>query len=87
MPGSHRLPWRCAAYTRAKRSFMAGDEFHPLYVVRSGCFKTVYTDWSGSEQILGFPMNGDLIGADGIDSGHYASAAVSLGTSDVVIVP
>jgi CRP/FNR family transcriptional regulator len=65
----------------------AGDKFHSLYVVRSGCFKTVYTDLSGSEQVLGFPMSGDLMGADGIDSGHYSSTAVSLDTSEVVIVP
>ena len=65
----------------------AGDRFHSLYVVRSGCFKTVYTDFSGSEQVLGFPMNGDLMGADGIDGGHYRSTAVSLDTSEVAIVP
>ncbi len=65
----------------------AGDKFHSLYVVRSGCFKTVYTDFSGSEQVLAFPMCGDLMGADGIDSGHYSSTAVSLDTSEVVIVP
>ena len=65
----------------------AGDKFHSLYVVRSGCFKTVYTDFSGSEQVLGFPMCGDLMGADGIDTGYYGSTAVSLDTSEVVIVP
>ena len=65
----------------------AGDKFHSLYVVRSGCFKTVYTDFSGSEQVLGFPICGDLMGADGIDSGHYSSTAISLDTSEVVIVP
>lgn len=65
----------------------AGDKFHSLYIVRSGCFKTVYTDFSGSEQVLGFPMCGDLMGADGIDGGHYSSTAVSLDTSEVVILP
>ena len=65
----------------------AGDKFHSLYVVRSGCFKTIYTDFSGSEQVLGFPMSGDLMGADGIDSGHYNSTAVSLDMSEVAIVP
>jgi len=65
----------------------AGDKFHSLYVVRSGCFKTVYTDLSGSEQVLGFPMSGDLMGADGIDCGHYCSTAISLDTSEVVIIP
>jgi CRP/FNR family transcriptional regulator, anaerobic regulatory protein len=65
----------------------AGDKFHSLYVVRSGCFKTVYTDFSGSEQVLGFPMRGDLMGADGIDSGRYSSTAISLDISEAVIVP
>jgi CRP/FNR family transcriptional regulator, anaerobic regulatory protein len=65
----------------------AGDKFHSLYVVRSGCFKTVYTDVSGSEQVLGFPMCGDVMGADGIDSGQYSSTAIALDTSEVVIVP
>ncbi len=65
----------------------SGDKFHSLYIVRSGCFKTVYTDFSGSEQVLGFPMCGDLMGADGIDGGHYKSTAVSLDTSEVVILP
>jgi len=65
----------------------AGEKFHSLYVVRSGCFKTVYTDLSGSEQVLGFPMCGDVMGADGIDTGQYGSTAVSLDTSEVVIVP
>ena len=65
----------------------AGDKFHSLYVARSGCFKTVYTDLSGSEQVLGFPLCGDLMGADGIDSGHYRSSAISLDTSEVVMLP
>ena len=65
----------------------AGDKFHSLYVVRSGCFKTVYTDFFGSEQVLAFPMASDLIGADGIDCGHYGSTAISLDTSEVLILP
>src|ERR1035437_5740842 len=78
------------ALRRARESALLvrdGDKFHSLYVVRSGCFKTIYTDFSGSEQVLGFPMSGDLMGADGIDSGHYSSTAISLDTSEVVIVP
>ena len=66
---------------------LAGDKFHSLYVVRSGSFKTVYTDFFGSEQVLAFPMASDLIGADGIDCGRYGSTAISLDTSDVVILP
>ena len=65
----------------------SGDKFHALYVVRSGCFKSVHTDVSGIEQVLGFPMSGDLMGADGIDSGHYSSSALSLDTSEVAIIP
>jgi CRP/FNR family transcriptional regulator len=64
-----------------------GDKFGSLYVVRSGCFKIVLTDFSGSEHVLGFPMRGDMMGADGIGNRHYCSTAIALESSEVVIVP
>jgi CRP/FNR family transcriptional regulator len=65
----------------------AGDAFHSLYIVRAGCFKTVHTDFSGSEQVLGFLMSGELMGADGIDTGYYNSSAISIDIGEVVVVP
>ncbi len=71
----------------AERLFRAGDEFQSLYVVRSGFMKTITLDESGGEQVVAFPMRGDTIGADGIASGRYASEAIALESSEVIVVP
>lgn len=64
-----------------------GGACRTLYVVGSGSFKICMVDPSGGVQGLGFPMPGDTIGADGLASGHYASDAMALEASAVVIVP
>ena len=65
----------------------AGDEFESLYVVRSGCLKTVSFDDAGNEQVLAFPMRGDAIGVDGFDRGHHTEDAIALESCHVIIVP
>ena len=65
----------------------AGDPFESLYVVRSGFFKTVMLDRYGCEQVIGFPIQGDLIGADGLAEGNYTVEPIALEQSEVVIVP
>lgn len=64
----------------------AGDPCDHLYVVRCGCFKTTVLDAYGGLQGTGFPMAGDVIGADGLASGKYASDAVALDHGEVVAV-
>ena len=65
----------------------AGATFQSLYVVRSGTFKTVTLDPSGSDQIVAFPIKSDVVGIDGIDSGRYAADVIALEDSEVVILP
>jgi CRP/FNR family transcriptional regulator len=65
----------------------AGDAFRAIYVVRSGFFKTVSIDTAGAELVLGFPMAGDVIGLDGVDSGHYLTEVVALEISNVAVIP
>jgi len=57
-----------------------------LYVVRSGAFKTVALDAEGLSQILGFPMRGDLIGADGFSDGKFRVSVYALEDSDVIVL-
>ena len=64
----------------------AGDRFDAIYVVRSGFLKTVTVDLTGEEQVLAFPMGGDVIGLDGLDTERYASDAVALDSSQVAVV-
>ena len=64
----------------------AGDRFDAIYVVRSGFLKTVSVDRTGEEQVLAFPMGGDVIGLDGLDTERYASDVVALDASHVAVV-
>ena len=64
----------------------AGDKFDAIYVVRSGFLKAVSVDKLGAEQVLAFPMGGDVIGLDGIDPGRYTSEVIALDTTHVIVV-
>lgn len=73
---------------RARESFyVAGDEFRSFYVVRGGFFKTCIGDPGGREQVMGFFMSGDLMGADGMASSRYNSTAVGPEDSEVYVMP
>jgi CRP/FNR family transcriptional regulator len=65
----------------------AGDRFGAIYIVRSGFFKTVAIDASGAELVLGFPMAGEVIGLDGVDSSRYLADVVALDISNVAVIP
>jgi CRP/FNR family transcriptional regulator len=65
----------------------AGDRFEAIYVVRSGFLKTVSVDRTGVEQVLAFPMGGDAIGLDGLDTERYASDVVALDLTHVAVIP
>ncbi len=67
--------------------YRAGDKFSAIYVVRSGFLKTVSVDAGGAELVLGFPMGGDVIGLEGVDSGYYTADVVALDMSNVAVVP
>ncbi|HTO50379.1 MAG TPA: helix-turn-helix domain-containing protein [Burkholderiales bacterium] len=63
-----------------------GDRFDAIYVVRSGFLKAVTVDLTGEEQVLAFPMGGDVIGLDALDTERYASDVVALDSSQVAVV-
>jgi CRP/FNR family transcriptional regulator len=74
-------------FKAGQRIHTIGQTFDMLYIVYSGFLKTVMIDESGNEQVLGFPMKGDLFGIDGIHSKQYTSEAVALSTCEVVLLP
>lgn len=74
-------------FKAGQRIHTIGQPFDMLYIVYSGFLKTVLIDEAGNEQVLGFPMKGDLFGVDGIHAKRYASEAVALSTCDVILVP
>ena len=72
---------------RAEALFNAGDEFKAVYAIRSGFFKTSVVDGEGREQVTGFFMGGELLGMDGLGTGHYNGAAIALEDSEVCVMP
>ena len=64
-----------------------GEPFEALYIVAGGYFKTFVADETGNQLVLGFPLRGDLVGADGLCNHRHASYAVALTDADVVVVP
>ncbi|PHV05557.1 transcriptional regulator [Janthinobacterium sp. BJB412] len=63
--------------------FHAGDPFRLLYVVKTGYFKSYLLRRDGYERVIGFQMEGDMIGFDGIESGFHSLHVVALEDGEV----
>lgn len=74
-------------FKTGQRIHTIGQPFDTLYVVHSGFLKTVLIDEFGNEQVLNFPMKGDMFGVDGIHTKRYASEAVALSNCDLILLP
>ncbi|UGQ49260.1 Crp/Fnr family transcriptional regulator [Massilia endophytica] len=74
-------------FKTGQRIHTIGQAFDTLYIVNSGFLKTVLIDEFGNEQVLSFPMKGDMLGVDGIHTRHYASEAVALSDCDLILLP
>jgi len=90
LPVGHNLASVSFSVRRVKPGealYRAGDSFNAIYVVRSGFLKTVSVDAGGAEMVLGFPMGGDVIGLEGVDSGRYTADVVALDMSNAAVIP
>ena len=67
--------------------YRSGELFDAVYLVRAGFVKSVVLLEDGREQVIGLTMPGEMLGMDGLASGHHASDAVALGEGDVCVVP
>ena len=72
---------------RGDALFRTGDAFRSLYAVRTGFFKTCVSAEDGRDQVTGFQMAGELLGLDGIGSGHHMCDAIALEDSQVCVIP
>jgi CRP/FNR family transcriptional regulator, anaerobic regulatory protein len=84
LKSSHRLrrPLR-----RGETLFGAGDLFTSLFVVRAGFFKSLASSANGQVQVTGFPMVGDVLGLDGIDTGFHQCDVVAFDNAEVFVLP
>jgi CRP/FNR family transcriptional regulator len=84
---NEELLFQHVQFKTGQRIHTIGQPFDTLYIVNSGFLKTVLIDEFGNEQVLSFPMKGDLLGVDGIHSRHYSSEAVALSDCDLILLP
>ena len=90
LPDAHNLTDVTFPVRRVKPGetlYRAGDRFSAIYIVRSGFLKTVSVDAGGAELVLGFPMGGDVIGLEGVDSGYYTADVVALDMTSAAVIP
>ena len=90
---NHDLRTACWAEQLPRKRVSAGAQLiceaefaKALYVVRTGTFKSVVLDASGVAQIVGFPMRGELLGAQAFAEGKYSANVYALEDSDVIVL-
>jgi CRP/FNR family transcriptional regulator len=85
--GGDELQFQHMQFKAGQRIHTIGQPFDLLYIVNSGFLKTVMIDELGNDQVLGFPMKGDMFGIDGIHRKQYSTETVALTNCDVILVP
>ena len=72
---------------RGAALFRAGDRFEAVYPIRFGAFKSRVLTSDGREQIIDFPIRGDLLGFDAVSSKRFQSDAIALEDAEVCVIP
>lgn len=72
---------------RGEHVYRAGEGFNSLYAVRSGFFKSYVDTPDGQAQVIGFPMAGEVLGLDGIESDTHRLNLVALDDGEVCVIP
>jgi CRP/FNR family transcriptional regulator, anaerobic regulatory protein len=72
---------------RDQNLYHAGASFESLYAVRSGFLESRSTMADGREQVTGFHMPGDIVGADGMADGVYSTNVLALEDAELCVIP
>lgn len=72
---------------RGQSLVVAGQTFENLYLTLSGSFKSTLHEADGTQQVVAFPLRGDLIGFDAVQGGRYPVTVIALEESNVALIP
>lgn len=86
-PASDRVLFQHMQFRPGQRIHRIGQPFDTLYVVHAGFLKTALVDEFGNEQVLAFPMKGDMLGMDGIHVREHTSETLALSECDLILLP
>ena len=86
-PASARVLFQRVQCRTGQRIHRIGQAFDTLYVVNAGFLKSAVVDDAGNEQVLCFPMKGDMIGMDAIHARTHPSETLALSDCDLILLP
>ena len=69
--------------SRGETIFHKGDPFRSIFAVKSGSFKTYVPKLDRVDQVVGFHLYGELIGAEGLAANSYPFTARALEDSSI----
>lgn len=75
---------RARVVTAGTAIHRAGDAFRSVFFLKSGAAKRMLIQEDGREQILGFPMPGDILGMEAIDGGAHSTTVIALDLCAIV---
>lgn len=73
---------RARTFQKGESLYRSGMRFSGIYAIKSGSMKLLHTDSKGREAIIAVLLPGELAGFDGLFSGNYRCALVTLETSN-----
>ena len=74
-------------FRAGQRVYVPGQNFDALFLVHCGFLKTTLLDECGNEQVLNFPMKGDVMGIESMHCGQYSCETVALSDCDIIVLP
>jgi len=74
-------------YKPGEHIYFIGQPFEALYLVNSGFLKSVLYDDFGNEQVLSFPMQGDVLAIDSLHTHCHNSEAITLAECNIIKLP
>lgn len=77
---------RMRVVTEGTAIHRAGDLFRSVFFLKSGAAKRLLIKEDGREQILGFPMPGDILGMEAIDGGVHSTTVIALDLCAIIEV-
>lgn len=86
-PSVDQLVYSRRRVRRGEHLYRTDDPFKSLYAIRLGFFKSYVVTPGGETQVTGFPMAGEVIGTDGIDSERHRLSVVALDDAQVCVIP
>ncbi|MBE0615758.1 MAG: helix-turn-helix domain-containing protein [Burkholderiales bacterium] len=83
-----RLVFKRMRLRRGESLYRTGDHFTSIYAVRKGFFKSVLLLENGHRaQVIGFSMQGEVLGLDGIGAGQHNCNAIAVEESEICAIP